>query len=506
MPKVTFAGRPIPPRWRLDGPTDNDTEQAIIVKRSWQAAAALNQVNFVKAAVAVVCVLLLLGCSDIRVPQYQHPQAPVKASWSRANTLSPTEAISPQWWRQFGDQTLDSLVAEAIAGNIDLKILVARIATARAQIAEAHAGALPTVDVTGGGFLQKTIGQPSVTQYSLGTQVSWDLDLWGKVEKGVEAQTAEFHATEADWRAGYLQIVANVAITYFQILQLDEQIDQQQSSLAKNQQILTIYQVMRSNGLAPDSDVARQQAEIHRLTTDLLELHRSRDVTENALATLIGVPAGEFKVAPAVLQDRVHVPAVPDVLPLDLLARRPDVIAAEFRVLEAHDLMGQARLAQLPTVNLSGQAGIGGLALTDFLKAFTLGFTPTIDIPALNPGVRAHVKTTEAQMKVAEETYRRTVVVAYEEVESALVNLESHRQQKAELQQQVDQLQLASAQLDTQLKLGVVSQLDVFEDKRSLLTARLALLASHEQVLSDTIALYKALGGGWSPVEVANAR
>jgi NodT family efflux transporter outer membrane factor (OMF) lipoprotein len=475
------------------------------MKRSRQAPAALNQPAFVKAALAVACALLLQGCNAARVPQYQRPQTPVKSSWTRSSTLSPAEAISRQWWTQFGDPTLDSLVAKAIAGNIDLKILVARIETAKAQIAESHAGALPTVDVTGGGLLQKTLSQPSIKQYSLGTQASWTLDLWGKVEKGVEAQTAEFHATEADWRAGYLQIVANVATTYFQILQLDEQIDQQQRALARNQQILSIYQVMRSNGLAPASDVARQQAEIYRLTTDLLELHRSRDVAENALATLVGVPAGEFKVAPAMLQGRVQVPTVPSDLPLDLLARRPDVVAAEFRVLEAHDLVGQARLAQLPTVNLAGQAGIGGLALTDFLKAFTLGFTPTIDIPILNPGVKAHVKTTEAQMKVAEESYRRTVIVAYEEVESALVNLESHRQQEVELQKQVDQLQSASAQLETQLKLGVISQLDVFEDERSLLTARLALLAGHDQVLSDTIALYKALGGGWDPVEVANA-
>src|SRR6202034_2092168 len=116
-------------------------------------------------------------------------------------------------------------------------------------------------------------------------------------------------------------------------------------------------------------------------------------------------------------------------------------------------------------LNLSGQGGTGGFGLSDLFRALTIGFTPTIDIPALNPGVRAHVKTTEAQMKVAEESYRRTVIVAFEEVESALVNLESHRQQKAELQKQIDQLQLASAQLQTQLKLGVISQLDVFEDE-----------------------------------------
>ncbi len=155
----------------------------------------------------------------------------------------------------------------------------------------------------------------SAKQYNVGTQVIWDIDVWGKVEKGVQGQTAEFHATEADWRAGYLQIVADVSTTYFQILQLDEQIDQQQRGLARNERILAIYETMRSNGLISDADVLRQRAENNRLTKDLLELRRSRDVTENALATLLGVPAGEFKVQPDRLQDRVHVPAVPAGLP-----------------------------------------------------------------------------------------------------------------------------------------------------------------------------------------------
>jgi NodT family efflux transporter outer membrane factor (OMF) lipoprotein len=454
-----------------------------------------------------VCAGLLFGCADVRVPEYQRPQAPSKSTWSRPQpiTVSASEAISPQWWAQFGDPELDSLVAKAIAGNLDLKSLAARIAVAKAQIAEAHAGALPSVDVAAGSSLQKTTGQAFSKQFNVGTQVSWDIDIWGQVEKGTQGQTAEFHATEADWRAGYLQIVADVSSTYFQILQLDEQIDQQQHALAKNEQILAIYATMRSNGLISDTEVLRQRAENNRLTKDLLELRRSRDVTQNALATLIGVPAGEFKIQPDRLRDRVHVPAVPAGLPLDLLARRPDVVAAEFRVLEAHDLMGQARLAQLPTVSLTGQGGTASLALSDLFKAFTFGLMPSINIPALNPGIRAHVKTTEAQIKVAEGDYRRTVIAAYEEVENALVNVEAHRQQKEELQKQVDQLQVVSAQTEAQLEVGVVSQLDVFENERTLLTAQLALLASHEQVLSDTVTLYKALGGGWTRVEVANA-
>jgi len=453
-----------------------------------------------------VCVGLLFGCADVHVPEYQRPRAPEKSTWSQPPaTVSATEAISPQWWQQFGDPQLDALVAKAIEANVDLKILAARIAVAKAQIAEARAGALPSANIAAGTSLQKVNGQPFGKQFALGTQVGWDIDVWGQVEKGVQGQTAEFHATEADWRAGYLQIVADVSSTYFQLLQLDEQIGQQQRALAKNEQILAIYETMRNNGLSSDTEVLRQGAENNRLTKDLVELRRSRDVTENALATLLGVPAGELKIQPDRLRDRVQVPAVPAGLPLDLLSRRPDVLAAEFRVLEAHDLMGQARLAQLPTVSLTGQAGTASFALSDLFKAFTFGLMPTINLPVLNPGIRAHVKTTEAQIKVAEEDYRRTVIAAFEEVEDALVNLEAHRRQKDELQKQVDQLQAVSAQTEAQLEIGVVSQLDVFENERSLLTAQLELLTSHEQVLSDTVTLYKALGGGWPSVEVANA-
>jgi NodT family efflux transporter outer membrane factor (OMF) lipoprotein len=457
---------------------------------------------------AGLCAGLLCACADVRVAEYQRPEASAKATWSRppAADVAAAEAISPQWWTEFRDPYLDTLVTKAIAGNFDLKILAARIEVASAQIAEVRAGALPTVDVAAGSSLQKTTGRIFSKQFDLGTRVSWDIDVWGKVAKGVQAQTAEFRATEADWRAGYLQIVSGVAATYFQILQFDEQIEQQQRALAKNEQILGIYESMRSNGLIPDTQVLRQRAENNRLTKDLLELRRSRDVTQNALATLVGVPAGEFKVPSGRLQDRVQVPAVPAGLPLHLLARRPDVVAAEFRVLGAHDLMGQARLAQLPSVSLTGQGGTGAFNLTDLFKSFTFGLMPSINIPAFNPGIKAHVKTTEAEIKVAEEDYRRTLIAAYEEVENALVNLDAHRQQREELRKQVDQLRLVSDQTQAQLEIGVVSQLDVFENERSLLTAQLALLASHQQVLSDTVTLYKALGGGWAPVEVANAR
>jgi NodT family efflux transporter outer membrane factor (OMF) lipoprotein len=376
---------------------------------------------------------------------------------------------------------------------------------ASAQIGEARAGALPTLQAGAGASFEKTTGEPFVKQFNLGTQTNWDIDIWGKVEKGVQAQTAEFKASEADWRAGYLKLVSDVSTTYFQILQFDEQIDQQAKTLARNKDILVTYQAMEQNGLLPHTRVLQQSAEINQMSHDLIELQRLRALAGNALATLIGVPAGDFKMPTGHLQQRVRVPEVPGGLPSQLLKRRPDIVAAEYRVLETYDLTGQAKLAQLPSISLTGRGGTSSFALTDLLKTFTFGLLPSINFPIFDPGVKARIKTSEAQAQVTEQEYRRTVMAAFEEVENALVNLDAHKKQRVELQQQVDQLRVVAEQTDAQRREGLTSQLEVFEVERSLLSAQLALLANHQQILSDTVTLYKTLGGGWPPVEVKNA-
>lgn len=462
-----------------------------------------------RCATALSLVLLAVmaaGCAEFRPPEYQGTPTPAKTSWSGPPAdASPADTIVPDWWKGFGDVYLDSLVGSAISGSFDLKVLAARVQVASAGIGEAKAGAVPTVDIGAGASFQKSTGQPFSKQFNLGTQLNWELDVWGKVEKGVQAQTAEFRATEADWRAGYLTLVSDVASTYFQILQFDEQIGQQQRTLVKNREILSAYEAKHASGLIANTEVLRQRAEINRLRLELVELQRLREVAGNSLATLLGKPAGEFRVPTGNLQGRVQLPVVPAGLPAQLLKRRPDIIAAEFRVLETYDLVGQARLAQLPSISLTGQGGTASFALSDLLKSFTFGFMPSINIPAFNPGIKARVKTTEAQTKVAEAEYQRTVIIAFEEVENALVNLDAHKKQRVELQQQIEHLNVVAGQTVAQLKEGLVSQLEVFETERSLLTAQLALLANHQQILSDTVTLYKALGGGWPVVDVSNA-
>lgn len=453
----------------------------------------------------LACMILLAGCADVHMPDYRRPEVPAKAGWSHqgGSVVSAAETITPDWWRTFRDPYLDRLVNTAIAGNIDVRILAARIGVASAEIGEVRAGALPSAALGSAVNIEKNSGQRLSRQYSVGAQVNWEADVWGKVAKGVGAQKAQYQATEADWRAGYLSLVSDVSTTYFQILQFDEQIERQQVALARNQQILGTLEAMVANGLLPNTRVLQQRAELNRLANDLLELHRSRDIAENALATLLGAGAGEFTVPPGRLQERVQLPTVPAGLPAQLLKRRPDIVAAEFRLLEAYDLVGQAKLAQLPSISLTGRGGTSSFALSDLLRAFTLNILPSINIPLLDPGVKAHVKTTEAQVKVAEEAYRKTVITAFEEVENALVNLDAHKKQRLELMQQNVHLQTVAAQVEVQLREGLVSQLDVFESQRSLLAAQLSLLANHQQILSDTVTFYKVLGGGWPEIVVA---
>jgi NodT family efflux transporter outer membrane factor (OMF) lipoprotein len=462
--------------------------------------------SMTRALAGALATALLAGCADVSMKPYQRPDVPAKTAWSSQQGLpvAPADMITVDWWKQFRDPYLDGLVGRALASNFDLKILAARIQVASAEIGEARAGALPTLDAGAGASFEKSTGQKFTKQFNLGTQVNWDADVWGKVAKGVQAQSAEFSATEADWRAGYLTLVSDVSTTYFQILQFDEQVTQQDKTLAKNRQILATYDAMYQNGLVPQTRVLQQRAEINRLSNDLIELRRLRALSGNALATLLGTPAGEFTVPAATLQQRVQLPVVPEGLPSQLLKRRPDIVAAEYRVLVAYDLVGQAKLAQLPSISMTGRGGTASLALGSLLKSFTFGLLPSINFPLFDPSVKARIKTSEARTQVAEQQYRRTVIGAFEEVENALVNLDAHRRQRIELQQQAGQLDIVAAQVTAQLKEGMVSQLEVFEAERSLLAAQLALLANHQQILSDTVTLYKALGGGWPPVDVRN--
>lgn len=471
----------------------------------------------------------LSSCANLAgLEDYKRPEVASKTEWSQQTdkTVSASEVIRPDWWANFGDSYLSSLVQQAIGGSIDLRIAVARIERATAELGGAEGRLLPTVNVGAGAQFQserrlvppspgviplvpglsllttpqenESFQTSSSGSYSLQGALNWEIDIWGKLKKRTQAAEAGYKASEADWRATYLTLVSEVADTYFQIRLLDELIGQQQRVLVTNQQFLSIYQAQFNQGIASSTQVLSQKSEINRLETQLLDFKRQRTLAENSLATLLGKPAGDLKVPATGLRDSVQLVEVPIGLPSELLARRPDIIAAEYRVLQTYQLVGEAKLARLPSVSLTSSGGLASTALSTLLKTWTFGIGPSINIPVFDPSLKANVKIREAENRETEEQYRKTVLTAFQEVEDTLTNLAYHKQQKEQLQEQARHLRLVRDQVQAQLRAGLVSQLQVFETERSLLNAEQALLAIHQQILSDTVRLYKALGGGWS--------
>lgn len=477
---------------------------------------ALTRSGGLRRAGALLLLPLALGaCLDTSVPKHERPEVAAKTGWAGqaegtvVGRTSAKESIRPDWWTAFRDPYLNQLVRKALDDSISIQILVARLDVSRASAGLSEADLLPRVAGAAGRSSQVSHddsgGTTTSTQYSLGAALSWEIDLWGKVQKGVNAQKAEYQASQADYRAGYLMLVSDVANTYFNIRKEDEQLGRQRDAVTTGEKILAIYEAQHREGLVPYTKLIQQRAEVTNLRQELLEIQRRRATEVNKLATLLGVPAGELRVPEGKLSDSITLMEVPVGLPSDLLERRPDIIAAEYRLLSQYELVGQAKLARLPSLTLTGTGGFASAALTSLLSGWSLGLAPAIAFPIFDERLKRSVKVNEAQAKLAEQEYRNTVMRAFEEVENALGDVANRKQQVALVEERLADLRMANQQVHRQLREGLISQLEVFESERTLLSAEQQLLSLRQQILEGMVTLYKALGGGWPPEVVKQA-
>ena len=446
--------------------------------------------------------LLISGCASIQAPEFQRPELPEKLGWSQ--NLGAEYEVEFDWWRRFNDPRLTELIEQAVQNNADLSVLASRTEVASAYIGQAQSALLPTV-AAGTSTQTLTAGEsPSLdyTKINLGSEMSWEIDVWGKARKGIAAQKAAYQSSLADWRAGYLSLVSDVAIAYLQLRLLDEQMARQHSAIERAEEVLAIYTEMYERGLTPGTDVSRQQAQLSQQRADLDELERSRQLVENGLATLLGQPAGNLQLPDTTALVDIQPVEVPAGLPSEILTRRPDIVAAEYDLLEACNLDAQARLARLPAIGLTGVGGTAAFDLGDMFRTLTGGLSSFLRFPVFDPAVRARIRVSDAQISVAEDQYRATVIRALEEVENALTNITKRKEQNKELEDRLQALRQAETDTRAQLELGLVSYLDMLEGQRSLLDAEQQYLINRWQVLIDTVTLFKAVGGGWSPEQV----
>jgi outer membrane protein, multidrug efflux system len=452
---------------------------------------------------------LLWACATVG-PEYDRPKLETKQKWSQDQgaDLSPSDVIQADWWTNFDDPFLDKLVKDAITGSYDLKILLGRIREAGATVTETGADRLPEVGVSTAGDITRTEEQGpdsgTIESYTLRGELSWEADIWGKKKRAYLATKAGYQARGADYRAGYLKLVAEVAQAYFQLRQKNKESSITEKFLNDNQLILTIYKNQFDAGIVPFDKVLRQKAQVSGLRQNLSELQRETDILENRITTLLGKPAGEMKFPAKDMTAKDKMVDVPVGLPSDLLARRPDIIAAEYRILEAYNRVGEAQAARLPSISLTGNGGFASSALLNLLSGgLTFGLAPKIDIPVFDAGKRkAKVEANKARAQIAEDTYRKTVMTAFEEVENALVNLASRKEQKIILKDKADSLRQVREQSLQKLELGIISQLEILDVERELFQSERSLAQMDRSLYDDTITLYKALGGGWPRVVV----
>jgi NodT family efflux transporter outer membrane factor (OMF) lipoprotein len=298
--------------------------------------------------------------------------------------------------------------------------------------------------------------------------------------------------------------VVEVAQAYFQLRQKYKEAEITEKFYKDNQLILTIYENQFDVGIVSFDKVLRQKAQVDELKRNLSELRRESEVLENRITTLIGKPAGEMEFRAEDMTTTAKIVEVPVGLPSDLLARRPDIIAAEYRILEAYHRVGEAQAERMPSISLTGTGGLVSSALSSLLSGgLTLGLVPKIEVPVFDAGKRsARIEMNKASAQSAEDTYRKTVMTAFEEVENALSNLANRKEQKMILKEKTKNLWQVRQQSLKKLELGLISQLEVLDVENELFQSEKSLVQIDRFLYEDTVTLYKALGGGWPRVDV----
>lgn len=474
---------------------------------------------------AYVCVLILVTTSCVKMSEYNsslfEEAFREKKTWkAESEAVSPAQIVQPDWWTQFGDPYLNRLIQEAVSESFDLKIALRRIQEAELNIKDAESKFMPTINSSGSASFSRYTQQiPDVSDirnltdtktllerlnsryFNTGMNISWELDLWGKKKREYLVSTAGYEESKALYRAEYLKVVSEVAQSYFELRQKDKEIEIAEKLYEDNLRRLTIYENQYAEGIIPEWNVLRQKAESENARKELSDLEQSRKSVENRIAAYLGKPAGELSIPKSENQEFMQVVRVPTGLPADLLSRRPDIIAAKYRVIKSHHQSEGSELAWLPTVSLTGNGGVASSALSALLRQWTLGFAPSISFPVFDGGTsKNRAAVSRLQLATAEDEYRKTVMKAFEEIENTLITLHGQTRQKEILEEKLLAMKQIQAQTRAKFGKGLISRLEVSDIDRELHSTEKALLTARRSLSDNTVTLFKALGGGWSEI------
>jgi NodT family efflux transporter outer membrane factor (OMF) lipoprotein len=442
---------------------------------------------------SLLVVLSLAGCattSPVPAPQVQAPKA-----W---NEPAQGGSVTAHWWKAFGSEELQGLVAQALAGSPDLAIAGERVRQAEAQVRIAGASLFPALDASLDSRLGTTDGQTSRSS-SAGLSASYEVDLWGGNAAARRGAEAALRASGFDREAARLTLLAGVATAYFEVLSLRGRLEVGRENLSIAERVLNLVSARARSGAVSPLDVARQEAAVLSQRAALLPLEQQERQTLAALAILLGrVPEG-FELQARSLSP-LAVPTIGAGLPAELLVRRPDLAAAEAQLASANANLSAARAALLPSIQLTGSAGVasGALLAVSGGPTAALSLAASVLAPIFDGGQRrGQVELAQSRERELVETYRKSILAAFADVETALAAAGRLAQREA-LQEQVQQRSREALRLaEVRYREGADDLLSVLDAQRTLFDAQDQLAQTRLARLEAAVSLYKALGGGW---------
>lgn len=466
--------------------------------------------NFRGALSVVAAAALLAGCSLI--PSYERPAAPVPTTFPSdpAQPAGPAAATVP-WQDYFADPRLQGLIQTALANNRDLRVSVLNIEQARAQFQIQRSALFPAVGVSASGSRSSPnalqafgVGGSVSSNYAVNLGITaWELDFFGRIGSLKEQALAQYLATEESRKAAQISLIAAVANGWLTLIADDELLELTRQTLGTREESVRLTKLRFDNGVVSEIDyqLAHSQAENARATYAQQQRLRAQD--ENALALLLGAPVPAQALAGGALRLDAAAPMrdLPAGLPSDLLIERPDIRAAEQRLIAANASIGAARANFFPRISLTTSIGT---ASSEFSNLFDKGtkawsFAPSITLPIFNAGAnQATLDSARAGQQIAVAQYEKSIQTAFSEVADALAGRATLGEQVRALRAQADAEGVRFKLSDLRYRNGIASALDLLDAQRSLFAAQQAAVQARLLQLQNQVLLYRALGGGWT--------
>ncbi|MDG6774120.1 efflux transporter outer membrane subunit [Thiomicrorhabdus sp. ZW0627] len=461
----------------------------------------------------LIPVLFLTGCSQI--PVYEKPKTELPDQWqlTQSQQLKSVAADESVWWKQLcGDSTLDKLIAEALENNQNIALARVNLEKAVSVLRQSQSGQYPSLDANAGLARTQSSDQAyplnqgtTFGDFSLGALLSYEIDLWGKVDASVKQSEATLKATQADEHTLKLSISAAVAKAYLNLMALNQSLKLAQNTVQSRKETLELRQTQLEYGSVTPLTVYQAESELAAVQISLHQLEEQRDLQLHALGVLVGrspkvLVEMSGETMPTESLAFTHSLPIPKSLPSDLLNRRPDIYAAEQRLIAANANIGVAKAALFPSISLTGLLGFQSEALSHLFDddAVTWNASAGITAPIFDYGRRkAMVRYSEADKKAMVINYQQTVRNAFREVLDALTQLEGSSKQLEAQKRQVTALMQTLDLAQSRFDAGYSSYLEVLDAQRNLFNAELAEVTMKLNHSSALVSLYKALGGSW---------